>query len=404
MQFKYKGIDSLTGKEQKGKLMAANQVAAAEELERRGLYIAELKEIKESFLNKDLNIIIGAPVKNQDFVIFCRQLATLLNAGTPIVDAINLLSEQVSSKPFQQALKTIYQDVRSGTSLSKSCSQFPKIFDRIFVNMVLAGETSGDLENVMNRLAIFYEKDRKVKEKVKSAMVYPIAVSIVAVIVVVILLTKVLPSLLNNLLSVGGEIPVPTKIVMAASDFLIHQWYIALSVVVLLVIGFIATKRNPKGRYMLDLIALRTPIFGTLLQKTILARVSRTMASLFASSVPVLQTLTMSAEVAGNSVVAKVLEDSKNSLRRGESLSTPLANSWVFPKITTHMVRIGEETGQLDTMFEKIAEFYEDDVEEMSTRLSAILEPLMIAVLGSIVGLIVMAAMLPMFSIYENFK
>ena len=140
------------------------------------------------------------------------------------------------------------------------------------------------------------------------------------------------------------------------------------------------------------------------MQKTILARVSRTMASLFASSVPVLQTLTMSAEVAGNSVVAKVLEDSKNSLRRGESLSTPLANSWVFPKITTHMVRIGEETGQLDTMFEKIAEFYEDDVEEMSTRLSAILEPLMIAVLGSIVGLIVMAAMLPMFSIYENFK
>jgi len=404
MQFKYKGIDSQSGKEKKGKLSAANQGAAVEELERKGLYIAELKEIKESILNKDLNIIIGAPVKNQDFVIFCRQLATLLNAGTPIVDSINLLSEQVSSKPFQQALKTIYQDVRSGTALSKSCSQFPKIFDRIFVNMVLAGETSGDLENVMNRLAVFYEKDRKVKEKVKSAMVYPIAVSIVAVIVVVILLTKVLPSLLNNLLSVGGEIPVPTKIVMGASDFLIHQWYLALLFIILFVVGFIAMKRNPKGRYMLDLIYLRIPIFGTLVQKTILARVSRTMASLFASSVPVLQTLTMSAEVAGNSVVAKVLEDSKDSLRRGESLSTPLANSWVFPKITTHMVRIGEETGQLDTMFEKIAEFYEDDVEEMSTRLSAILEPLMIAVLGTIVGLIVMAAMLPMFSIYENFK
>ncbi|MBM7662323.1 type IV pilus assembly protein PilC [Bacillus mesophilus] len=403
MQFKYTVIDSQTGKEIRGKLTAVTQAAAAEELKKKGLYVAQLQEIKESVLNKDLNINIGPPVKNQDFVIFCRQLATLLNAGTPIVDAISLLSEQVSSKPFQQALKTIFQDIRSGTSFSKSCAQFPKIFDRVFVNMVLAGETSGDLENTMNRLAIYYEKERKTREKVKSALIYPIAVTVVAIIVIIILLTKVLPSLLENLLSVGGEIPLPTKIVIAASDFLIERWYIMLLFIVLVTLAFTAIKRNPKGKYALDLIVLKLPVFGELIQKSILARVSRTMASLFASSVPVLQTLTMSAEVAGNSVIANVLEEAKHSLRRGESLSTPLDNSWVFPKITTHMVKIGEETGNLDTMLEKIADFYEDDVEQMASRLSAVLEPIMIAILGTIVGLIVMAAMLPMFSIYENF-
>ncbi|MDC3416969.1 type II secretion system F family protein [Aquibacillus salsiterrae] len=404
MEFKYKGLDARSGKELKGKLTAVTQAQATEQLKRKGLYISELKEMKATGLNTEINITIGPPVKNQDFVVFCRQLATLLNAGTPIVDAISLLSDQVSSKPFKDALKTIYQDVRSGTSFSQSCAQFPKIFDKIFINMVLAGETSGDMENVMNRLATFYEKSHRVKEKVKSAMVYPIAVSIVAVIVVIILLTKVLPTMLDNLLNVGGEIPVPTKIVMAISDFLIEKWYILVLLTVLIVTGFIATRRNPKGRYTLDLIALKIPVFGPLMQKTILARVSRTMASLFASSVPVLQTLTMSSEVAGNEVIAKVLDDAKDSLRSGESLSTPLAESWVFPKIITHMIRIGEETGQLDTMLEKIADFYEDDVEEMSARLSTILEPLMIGVLGGIVGLIVMAAMLPMFSIYENFK
>ncbi|WP_313801077.1 type II secretion system F family protein [Cytobacillus sp.] len=404
MIYQYIGIDSRTGKEVKGKLSTSSKAEATEELKRKGLYIIEIIEKKESILNKDLNIIIGKPVKNQDFVVFCRQLATLLNAGTPIVDSIRLLSDQVSSKVFKKALLTIFQDVRSGIAFSEACKKFPKIFDKIFVNMVLAGETSGDLERVMNRLAIFYEKEHKVREKVKSAMMYPIVVSFVAVIVVIILLTKVLPSLLNNLLSVGGEIPLPTKIVMAISEFLIDKWYFCLLIVMLIILVFIAIKRNPKGQYMLDLVKLKMPVFGVLNQKQIIARITRTMASQFASSVPVLQTLRMSAEVANNLVFAKVLKQSLESLRGGSSLSTPLAHSWVFPKLVSHMVAIGEETGQLDTMLEKIADFYEEEVEQMASRLSAILEPLMIAILGGIVGLIVLAAMLPMFSIYENFN
>ncbi|MEB1807658.1 MAG: type II secretion system F family protein [Bacillaceae bacterium] len=406
MLFLYKAIDSKTGKEVKGKLYAPTQEVAVKELKGQGLYIAELSKRKETVWNKDLNelnIVIGKPVKNRDFVVFCRQLATLLKAGTPITDSIRILSEQVSSKIFKKALDDVYNDIRSGTSFSEACSDFPKIFDKVFVNMVRAGETSGDLENVMDRLATFYEKEHRVKEKVKSAMMYPIAVSIIAVVVVIILLTNVLPSLLNNLTSMGGEIPVPTQIVMSISDFLIYRWYLVLLFVALFVLIFIAIYRNPKGHFMLDYLKLKIPVFGILFQKTIIARVTRTMASLFSSSVPVLQTLTMSAEIANNDVVAKVLNESKESLRAGESLSEPLDKSWVFPKIVSHMIKVGEETGQLDTMLEKVADFYEEDVEQMASRMSAIIEPLMIVILGVIVGTIVLAAMLPMFSIYNNF-
>jgi type IV pilus assembly protein PilC len=296
----------------------------------------------------------------------------------------------------------VHRDIISGTSFSDACKKFPKIFDKVFINMILAGETSGDLERVMDQLAIFYEKEHKIHGKVKSAMTYPIVVSIVAVIVVVILLTKVLPSLLDNLLSVGGEIPLPTKMVMALSDFMINYWYILVLAVILLSIAFIAIKRNPKGQYMLDLVKLKIPVFGALAQKQIIARISRTMASLFASSVPVLQILRMSGEVSGNKVYEKVLDESRESLRRGASLSLPLAQSWVFPSLVSHMVAIGEETGQLDTMLEKIADFYEEEVEQLASRLSTVIEPLMIAVLGIIVGTIVLAAMMPMFSIYQN--
>jgi type IV pilus assembly protein PilC len=402
MVFQFKGIDSRTGKEVKGKLAVSSKAEAIEELKEKGLYISEIKERKETFLTKDLNITIGKPVKSQDFVMFCRQLATLLKARTPIADSIRILSDHVSSKALQKALNEVLLDIRSGTSFSDSCKKFPKIFDKVFINMILAGETSGDLENVMDQLAIFYEKEHKIHGKVKSAMMYPIVVSIVAVIVVIILLTKVLPSLLDNLLSVGGEIPLPTKMVLALSNFMIDYWYILVLAVILFLFIFIAIKRNPKGQYMLDLVKLKIPVFGALAQKQIIARISRTMASLFVSSVPVLQILRMSGEVSGNKVFEKVLDESRESLRRGASLSMPLAQSWVFPKLVSHMVAIGEETGQLDTMLEKIADFYEDEVEQMASRLSTVIEPLMIAILGIIVGTIVLAAMMPMFSIYQN--
>ena len=190
--------------------------------------------------------------------------------------------------------------------------------------------------------------------------------------------------------------------VMALSDFMINYWYILVLAVILLLIAFIAIKRNPKGQYMLDLVKLKIPVFGALAQKQIIARISRTMASLFASSVPVLQILRMSGEVSGNKVYEKVLDESRESLRRGASLSLPLAQSWVFPSLVSHMVAIGEETGQLDTMLEKIADFYEEEVEQLASRLSTVIEPLMIAILGIIVGTIVLAAMMPMFSIYQN--
>ncbi|MDT8859518.1 type II secretion system F family protein [Alkalihalobacillus sp. MEB130] len=400
MLFLYKGFNSKSGKELKGKINATSYEAALQELKVKGLYISELKEQKQTFLNTELSL--GRPVKNQEFVLFCRQLATLLRAGTTIADSIKILSDQTTSKVFKKALGEVYLDLSSGKPLSECCKQYPKIFDRVFVNMVLAGEVSGDLEKVMDRLATFYEKERKVREKVKTALMYPIAVSIVAVIVVILLLTVVLPSMLETLLEAGGELPLPTLIIVAISDFLLQQWYVVLLFVLLGVLSFIAVKQKPKGRYMLDLIKLRIPIFGVLIQKTIMARITRTMASLFASSVPVLQTLSMSSEIANNEVVGRVLSSSKESLQSGESLSKPLSQSWVFPPIVTHMIKVGEETGQLDVMLEKIADFYEDDVEQMASRLSSIIEPVMIVLLGLIVGVILLAALLPMYSIYNQ--
>lgn len=402
MLFQYEAIDRKTRKKKKGKLKIGTRADAIEQLKNQGLAIVHVTEIKPSIWKQDLNIHIGKPVKTKDFVVFCRQLATLLHSGATVVDSLRLLSDQAKTKPFKEALEQIYKDVRSGIPLSDACADYPKIFDKVFVNMIRAGELSGNMDEVLERLATFFEKEHNTREKVKSALTYPIVVSIIAAVVVTFLLTSVIPTFINTLVASGGEIPLPTAIVLAISNFLINYWYIPLLGIALILLSFSYIKKTSKGRYMIDYFKLKIPVFGILIQKSAIARMSRTLSSLFVSAVPILQSLTMVAEIVDNEVIARTLRECRESLRGGDTLSEPLEKSWIFPKLVTHMISIGEQTGQLDTMLEKVADFYEADVDHMASRLSAIIEPVMIVILAIIVGTIVLAAMLPMFEIYQN--
>jgi type IV pilus assembly protein PilC len=402
MLFRYKAMDGKTGQQKKGKLEQKSREDAIEKLKEQRLHVTELVEVKQSLWTKDLDIRLGKPVKQQDFVVFCRQLATLLNAGTSIVESIRLLADQTKAKPFKEALNNIHMAVRAGTPLSEACQDYPRIFDKVFIYMVRAGELSGELDEVMDRLATFFEKEHDTREKVKSALTYPVLVGIISCAVVIFLLTNIIPKLVGSLVSAGGSIPLPTAIVIGVSDFLIGYWYALLLVIFLLGVGYRMVWSTNRGRYYLDYFKLKIPIYGSLLQKSIIARMTRTLASLFASAVPVLQSLTMVSEIVNNEVMAKTLRDARQSLRSGDSLSAPLAKSEFFPKIVSHMIAVGEETGQIDTMLEKIADFYESDVDHVTSRLSKVIEPIMIVILAVIVGTIMLAALLPMFEIYKN--
>lgn len=401
MQFQYEAVDHSKNK-QKGRIESNSKLEAMQAIKQQGLFVLHIKEAQASIWKKDINLWLGKPVKNEEFVFFCRQLATLLQSGTTIVQALRLMAEQAGSKPFQEALAQIYEEVRAGNVFSDACEKYPKIFDKVFVNMIRSGEMSGNLDGVMDRLAIFYERENNTRESVKSALTYPVVVAVIAVIVVIFLLTNVIPGFVTSLLASGADIPLPTAIVLAASDALISYWYLFILASVLIVGAYSFARTQPTFKYRLDMFKLKVPVFGILNQKAAIARMCRTLSSLFASAVPVLQSMTMVAEIVNNEVMSRLILESRESLSKGESMCIPLENSDVFPSIVIHMIRVGEETGEMDVMFAKIADFYEADVDQMTSRLSAILEPIMIVILAVIVGVIVLAALLPMFSIYQN--
>lgn len=401
MNFHYEAMDQ-RGNIHKGKLESTSQQEAIQAVNNKGLHVLKVKPTKASFWKKDFNLWLGKPVKQKEFVFFCRQLAALLQAGTTLAEALHLLMRQAASKPFRQALEQVYQSVSGGNSFSDACSKHPKIFEKVFVNMIRAGEMAGNIDEIMDRVAIHYERDSHLKEKIKSAMMYPAVVGMISIVVVVFLLTQVIPQFVNTLVTSGAEIPVPTVIVLTASNILVMYWYLFILAAIVLFVTYILVRSQPSFRYYLDLFKLKVPVFGILNQKTAIARMSRTLSSLFSSAVPVLQSLTMVSEIVNNEVLARVLLESRESLRKGESLSGPLERNELFPPLVTHMIRVGEETGRLEQMLDKVAQFYEEDVDQMTSRLSAVLEPIMIVVLAVIVGTIVLAALLPMFQIYQN--
>jgi type IV pilus assembly protein PilC len=385
----------------KGWLEAQSFHNASEELRNKGLWILDLFDRSSSILHKELTF--GGPrVKNQHFTVFCRQLATLYKAGIPLVEAVRILGEQAESKVFAKVLKEMAETMKSGTQLSDAAGKYPTIFPMIFNNMVHAGEISGNLDEMLNRLAVFYEKEYYTREKVKSAMVYPTIMSIVTVIVIVILMTFVVPRFVTNFQSMGLTLPLPTRIVIAISDWMKQFWYLGLIGLVAPVLVLKTAAKSAKGRYTLDYIRLKLPVFGVLWHKQSLARFSRTFCSLFAAAIPMLQMLTIVSTVVGNEVIARLIRDSREGVRGGQSIAAPFRDKWMFPPMLVQMLAVGERTGALDSMLEKVADFYEADVDSMADRLKAMLEPIMILILAAIVGLIVLAVMLPSFQMING--
>ncbi|MGE6412732.1 type II secretion system F family protein [Planococcus kocurii] len=397
-RFKYEGRD--TKKVRTGMITAGNRREAIIKLRDDGIKVIDIKEIETTTLQKDISI--GNPVKRDQFIMFLRQFSTLMRAGVTIVDTIRILSQQVESKALAKTLAMIEDELRKGNSLSDSLAKHPKIFEPLTINLIKAGEMSGNIDESLDRLATHYDKAYQTRQKVVSAMSYPAVVGVIAIGVVIFLLATIVPMFVEMFEGFGGELPLLTQVVMQASNLVIQYWYVIIVVVLLIGVLFWAMKRSTKGRMLLDTMLLRMPIFGKIFKKSALARLTRTLSSMFSSSVPILQAMTMVEKVVGNAVMSKVLIASRDSLERGGSLTEPMRNHWAFPPLIPHMISIGEQTGSLDHMLLKVAEFYESEVDAETDRLKALIEPLMIVLLAALVGTIVLSIMLPMFEMFNN--
>ncbi|OWR27558.1 type II secretion system protein F [Saccharibacillus sp. O23] len=398
-QFEYQ-VRTGSGKQLKGKLNASDKAAAMEELRKRGLKVFSLVEKNNTALSKE--IYIGNPVKSIHFIIYCRQFATLIRAGITIVDATTILAGQTESKALKNALVQVASSLLKGIPFSQAVQEHKRIFPSLFVSMVRAGEETGDLEGTLDRLAVFFEKQHSTREKVKSALTYPATVAILAIVSTVYLLWAIVPQFITMFDSFNAKLPTITVVVLALSRSIQHGWYFWGLGLLILVVGFFMAKRTEQGAYWIDYAKLKVPVFGKLNQKSSIAQFTRTFSSLYASAVPVLQSLTIVEDVAGNKVIAKVIRNAGDSLRQGRTLAEPLQKSWVFPPLVTQMVSIGEETGALGDMLGKVADFYEMDVDNTVDRLKSLLEPILITFLAAVVGVIMAAIMLPMFSLYSS--
>jgi len=392
------------GRDRKGKksgiVSALSKREAMLQLREKGIKVMEINEVPETLLTKE--ITFGGSVKLQDFVIYLRQFSTLLKAGITVVDATAILAEQTESKSLRKALIVVEQDLREGNPLSAAAAKHRKVFTSMFVNMVRAGEASGSMDETLERLAVHFEKQHFTKQKIISALTYPIAIAIIAVIVVIFLLVSIVPTFVDMFKDFGGELPAITQFVLNASNFMQKYWWFISLLMIAFAAGIIAARNNKASKYYLDYFLLRIPIFGKILQKAALARMTRTLSSLFSSSVPILQAIAIVEGVIENEVIAKVLQKSRSSLEEGQSLTMPMKAHWVFPPLVTQMIAIGEETGSLDAMLSKVADFYEKEVESATDRLKSLIEPIMIVFLAGIVGTIVTSIMVPMFEIFNH--
>lgn len=397
-RFKYEGRD--VNRPRSGIIIASNKQEAATLLKKRGIRVSSLEIQADTLLTKDISI--GKPISRANFIMFLRQFSTLLRAGVTIVEAVRILVLQVDSKAFKNILTQVGEELRAGTALSEAFSHHPKAFEPICVHMLRAGEMSGTVDESLNRLADHYEKSYRTRQKVISALSYPIIVGIIAVAVVIFLLTFVVPMFVDLFESIDTELPALTKFVLAASHFSQDYWYVVVGGIGSIFLAFWLMKRNASGQYLIDTFLLRLPIFGEIVKKSALASLTRTLSSLYSSSVPILQSLAMTESVVTNKVIAKVLHDSRKSLEKGQSLTEPMVQHWAFPPLIPHMIAIGEETGSLDDMLIKVAQFYEQEVEAATERLKALIEPVMIVILAAVVGTIVLSIMLPMFAMFEG--
>lgn len=398
--FAYKAKDR-TGQLLSGSIVAENQTAVAAYIRDKGYYVTNIKEIREQLSFAEL---IGKlrGVSGKDIAIFCRQFATMIDAGLSLVATLNILIEQTTNAKLKVALKDIYQKVQQGETLAGSMRNHETIFPTIMINMIEAGEFGGVLDEVLERLAVHFEKEHKMNEKVKSAMTYPAVVMGMAVLAVIFILTFVLPTFMQMFTNMKVELPLPTRILLGISGFLQNYWPVLVALMIGLLLGLTQLYKKPKYRLIFDMLVLRVPVFGVLTKKIAIARFSRTLGTLLRGGVSIINALEVVKNTTGNMSMVKALSSAQASVREGLGLATPLGTSNVFTPMVIQMVAVGEETGELDRMLDKIADFYESDVDDMVSRLSSLLEPLLIAILGVVIGAIVLAVAIPMFDVVTN--
>ncbi len=398
-QFEWQGRRR-TGENVDGVMAADNRDAVIAALRRQQIVPTKIKEKgKEFTLPK-----FGGGVSSKELAVFTRQFSVMIDAGLPVVQCLEILGSQQQNKAFQRVLFEVREDVEAGANLSDAFKKHPKVFDGLYCNLVAAGEAGGILDTILQRLSVYIEKAVKLKAAVRSAMVYPTVVVTVAILVVALIMWKVIPTFANLFSGLGAKLPMPTRIVIAISNFLGRWGWL----MVLALIGFAVLARvyyrTAGGRYNIDKLLLTLPVMGVVLKKIAVARFCRTLATLVSSGVPILEGLNITAKTSGNAIVEEAIFKTRKSVEEGKTLVEPLIASKIFPGMVTQMIGVGESTGALDAMLSKIADFYEDEVDEAVANLMSLLEPLIIVFLGITIGGIVISMYMPLFTLIQQIQ
>ena len=397
----FKAMD-LAGVQAKGEVEAESKQAVAEQLKERGLVVVD---IAAKYRSKELNVDLFARVKPKDLSVASRQLATMVTSGMSIMRALQVLETQTASKLLKGAIAGVRSDVEAGLLLSDAMARHPKVFGPLYVSMVRAGETGGVLEECLMRVADQLEKDAALRRQVRAAMVYPAIVITFAVVVLLALVAFLIPVFVGVFKQFPGKLPALTQFMVNFSHLVTHQWYLLIAGLAISIGGFIAVKRNQRGRDAWDAFKLRIPMkIGEVVQKVAIARWSRTLSALTSAGVPIMQAIEITGKTAGNAVIERSMGDVITSVKSGGTIAAPLRECSAFPPMVAQMVGVGEETGALDSMLAKIADFYDSEVEAAVKALTSIMEPVMIIFVGGIVGVIVISMYLPLFSIYNSIK
>jgi type IV pilus assembly protein PilC len=395
--FKYTAKES-TGKTVSGILDYSDRALLIDALRKKGLIIISIEEASKA---KRKIIYTRGNVKLEDIVIFSRQLATMVDSGIPLVQAFDILCEQIEKPNFKNILAKIRDDIETGSSLSDALSRHPAIFSALYINMVKAGESSGALDDILDRLATYLEKTSALQRKVKSSLVYPTVVVTMAFLITLVMLLKVIPTFKGIFAMLGGTLPLPTRILIFVSDTIRQMFLYVVIIAGIIVAALRWYIRTPKGREAFDTMLLKMPVLGQLFRKVAVAKFTKTLATLVKSGVPILVSLEIVGKTAGNMVIEKAVEVVRTGIKEGENIAGPLAKSGAFPPMVVRMIHVGEQTGELEKMLSKISDFYEDQVDAAVSGLTSLIEPLIIAFLGIVIGGIVIAMFLPVFKLTE---
>jgi type IV pilus assembly protein PilC len=399
--YSYTAIEK-SGKERKGTIEAESKEKARESLKADGLVTMSISE--QSLLTREINMSVGGKPKARDMSIFCRQFVSIINAGVTIIDAMEMLSTQTENKVLKKAILDAKVAIEKGESLASAMKLNKKIFSDMFITMVEAGEASGSLEVSFTRMASQFEKEARLKALIKKASIYPIVVVVVAIGVVIAMLTLVIPTFQSMFEDMGTELPGITKAIIAMSAFMQKNWYFVIGGIVLLVILLRSFKRRPAGQRFFGKLAMRLPLFGKLTVKTASSRLARTLSTLLAAGLPLIDALEITAGTMDNIYFKEAILDAKEDVSMGTTLSEPLARGKLFPPLVCHMLKIGEESGNIEAMLDKLADYYDEEVEIATQSMMAALEPLVIIVLAAIIGTIIISILMPMAQMYTGLE